>query len=50
MIDSARAELTGQVMGSVDSLAMTGQTLMQVAPKSAPYLEALLGAYVTGAA
>lgn len=49
-VDSARAELTNQAMGNVGNLVMTGQALVQVAPESAPYLEALLGAYATGAA
>ena len=49
-VDGARAELTNQAMGNVGNLVMTGQALVQVAPESAPYLEALLGAYATGAA
>ena len=49
-VDAARAELTNQAMGNVGNLVMTGQALVQVAPESAPYLEALLGAYATGAA
>lgn len=49
-VDAARAELTNQAMGNIGNLVMTGQALVQVAPESAPYLEALLGAYATGAA
>ena len=49
-VDGAQAELTNQAMGNVGNLVMTGQTLVQIAPESAPYLEALLGAYATGAA
>ena len=48
--DSARAGLTNAAMHNVGTLVMTGQSLAQVAPESAPYLEALLGAYATGAA
>lgn len=48
--DVARAELTSQAMHHVGTLVVTGQALVQVAPESAPYLEALVGAYATGAA
>lgn len=48
--DMARAELTSQAMHHVGTLVMTGQAVAQLAPESAPYLEALLGAYATGAA
>lgn len=48
--DNARAGLTNTAMHNVGALVMTGQSLAKVAPESAPYLEALLGAYATGAA
>ena len=49
-VDAARTELTNQAMHNVGTLTMTGQSLAQLAPESAPYLEAWLGAYATGAA